>query len=169
MALTSLGNEKNLNEGGERKGNFTKPPPLTFLVLETRSMILPSFILMFPVGRNISRHTSFIYLYPFCHIYATWGEEVYRGLDRWIASLTQWTWVWVNWQLVMDREAWRAAVHGVTKSQTWLSDWNELNWTETSKGLNSSAAVVLVSNRSAHNISSSTPSEQALLPWRQHW
>ena len=30
-------------------------------------------------------------------------------------------------QLVMDREAWRAAVHGVTKSWTWLSDWTELN------------------------------------------
>ena len=29
---------------------------------------------------------------------------------------------------VMDREAWRAAVHGVTKSQTRLSDWTELNW-----------------------------------------
>ena len=32
------------------------------------------------------------------------------------------------WLLVMDREAWHAAVHSVTKSRTWLSDWNKLNW-----------------------------------------
>ena len=31
-------------------------------------------------------------------------------------------------ELVVDREAWRAAVHGLTKSWTWLSDWTELNW-----------------------------------------
>ena len=32
------------------------------------------------------------------------------------------------WEFVMDREAWRAPIHGVTKSQTWLSYWTELKW-----------------------------------------
>ena len=34
------------------------------------------------------------------------------------------------WELVMDREAWHAVIHGVTKSRTRLSNWTELNWTE---------------------------------------
>ena len=34
-------------------------------------------------------------------------------------------------ELVMDREAWRDVIHGVTKSRTWLSDWTELNWNAT--------------------------------------
>ena len=62
------------------------------------------------------------------------GEGDDRGWDDWMASPTQWTWVWVDQthvlggllQLAMDREAWRAAVHGVTMSQTQLSDWTEL-------------------------------------------
>ena len=57
------------------------------------------------------------------------GEGGDRGWDGWMASPTQWTWVWVNsgrwWWTGMD---WHAAVHGVTKSWTRLSDWTELNW-----------------------------------------
>ena len=56
------------------------------------------------------------------------GEGDDRGWDGWMASLTWWMSLSELRELVMDREAWRAAIHGVAKSRTRLSDWTELNW-----------------------------------------
>ena len=63
------------------------------------------------------------------------GEGDDRGWDGWMASPTRRTWVWLNSGSWWWTGSWRAAIHGVAKNRTQLSDWTELNWLNPVQGL----------------------------------
>ena len=84
------------------------------------------------------------------------GRRRGRQRMRWLDGITDLMDMGLSelWELVMNREAWCAAIHGVAKSWTQLSNWTELNWT-----------ISLISGLISNDIISNKWEQISVLPW----
>jgi len=81
-----------------------------------------------------------------------WLDGITDSMDMGLGGL---------WELVVDREAWRAAIHGVAKRHDWAT---ELNWTEEPKNPDAAAPTPRNSNLTGHSIFSTSPNACIAVP-----
>ena len=124
-----------LNHNHPAKELIVLEPQKWFEILHTYCFTQLSFKVIWSIASNLWNSST---LATSCEELTHWkrlwcweglgagGEGDDRGWDGWMASLTRWMSLSELLELVMDREAWRAAIYGVAKSRTRLSVWSDL-------------------------------------------